>query len=72
MTHDAEPGDLFVDAGGKLWRVIWTCGEPTVGMREVEPAEAWKDSPITMSGAVSGGMWQGFKRIYRPGEEATK
>lgn len=34
--HDAEPGDIYVDARGKLWRIISTCREPTVTAEEVE------------------------------------
>ncbi len=63
-VHDAEPADLYVDDSGKLWRVIGTCGEPTVYIQEVETLTP--DSPVTRSGGVSGIMWNGFKRIYRP------
>jgi hypothetical protein len=34
---DAKPGDIYVDKAGKLWRVLWTCAEPTVGVEAVEP-----------------------------------
>jgi hypothetical protein len=63
-VHDAELGDVYVDDQGKLWRVFMKCGEPTVHVQEIEPL--CHDSPVTMAGGVSGQMWQGFKRIFRP------
>ncbi len=35
-VHDAEPGDVYVDGLGKLWRCVMICTEPTVTMEEVE------------------------------------
>lgn len=35
-VHDAEPGDIYVDSAGKLWRCMATCHEPTVTFEEVE------------------------------------
>lgn len=63
-VHEAEPGDVYVDAHGKLWRVMGTCKEPTVTVVEIEPYDTRK--PIRKNGGVSGLMWNGFKRIYRP------
>lgn len=63
-VHDAQPNDIYTDASGKLWRVIGVCGEPTVIVQEIEPANP--DSLIQKSGGVSGFMWHGFKRIHRP------
>lgn len=63
-VQDAEPGDVYVDAKGTLWRVIGSCHEPTVIVQSIENdsiAEAKR-----MSGGVSGVMWQGFTRIWRP------
>lgn len=34
--NDAEPGDIYTDATGKLWRIISVCREPTVEAEEVE------------------------------------
>lgn len=34
---DAINGDVYVDEEGKLWRVIYTCPEPTLCMEELEP-----------------------------------
>lgn len=63
-VHDAKPGDIYVDASGKLWRVVGVFGEPSVIVQEVEPAVV--ESPVTQTGGVSGLMWHGFKRIYSP------
>jgi hypothetical protein len=62
--NDAEAGDIYIDAQGKLWRVLGTCREPTVYVQEVETLTP--DSPVKRSGGVFGLMWQGFNRIHRP------
>lgn len=62
--NDPEPGDIYVDHDGKLWRVVGVCGEPTVHMQEVETTSP--ESPVRREGGVSGYMWNGFKRIFRP------
>lgn len=62
-VHEAQPGDVYVDDKGKLWRVIGVCGEPTVIVREIETVTP--ESPVTRSGGVSGYMWHGWKRIHR-------
>ena len=36
-VHDAEPGDIYADEQGKLWRITSICREPTVTAEEVEP-----------------------------------
>jgi hypothetical protein len=64
-VHEAEPGDLYVDHDGKLWRVVSVCGEPTVTVEEVENPSP-RHPPVRRSGGVSGGMWMGWKRIHRP------
>lgn len=33
---DAQPGDLYIDANGKLWRILEVVREPTVTAEEVE------------------------------------
>ena len=33
---DAEPGDIYVDGDGKLWRILSVVHEPTVEAEEVE------------------------------------
>jgi len=77
---DAKPGDIYVDAQGKLWRVTGTWREPTVEVEEIEPHAVLETKPAcdgeqapmpsfvrrTMSGGVSGLMWDNFKRIHRP------
>lgn len=35
-VHDAEPGDIYADETGKLWRIVGVCHEPTVIAEEVE------------------------------------
>jgi hypothetical protein len=67
-VHEAEPGDVYVDENGKLWRVIGVCGEPTVIVREIEP-DAPESPPVTRSGGVSGYMWHGWKRVHRQPEK---
>lgn len=63
-VHDAEPMDVYADATGKLWRVVGVCGEPTVIVQEIESSTP--ETPVRQSGGVSGCMWQGFKRVFRP------
>ena len=63
--RDAKPHDVYADAKGNLWRVIGVCGEPTVILQEIEPDADIE--PIQLSGGISGQMWQGFRRILRPG-----
>lgn len=63
-VHDAQPNDIYVDASGKLWRVVGICGEPTVIAQEIETLTP--ESPVKCSGGVSGFMWHGWKRIHRP------
>lgn len=63
-VHDAEPQDVYADKNGKLWRVYYYCSQPTVGVIEIEPAEGCE--PARMSGGISGLMWNGFTRIFRP------
>lgn len=35
-VHDAEPGDIYADEQGKLWRIVGVCHQPTVIAEEVE------------------------------------
>lgn len=63
-VHDADLGDIYADENGKLWRVIAICGEPTVHMQEVETLSP--ESPVRKLSGISGVIWNGFKRIYRP------
>jgi len=44
-VHDAEPGDIYADGQGKLWRVVGICREPTVTVEEVEPSGHSSDQP---------------------------
>lgn len=63
-VHDAKPGDIYADEQGKLWRVVGIFSEPTVQVQEIEPATP--ESPVKRLGGVSGLMWNGFIRIFRP------
>jgi hypothetical protein len=35
-VHDAEPGDIYADETGKLWRITMVCRDPAVEAEEVE------------------------------------
>lgn len=37
--ENCNPGDLYMDGNGRLWRVIGYCAEPSVTMEAVEPEE---------------------------------
>jgi hypothetical protein len=70
-VHDAEPMDIYVDEHGELWRVVGTFSEPTVIMERVEKSarsDMEYDSGRKLGG-VSGSMWMGWKRIYRPAKK---
>lgn len=72
--NDAEPGDIYVDEYGKLWRVKLFCPTPSVTVEEVEPSPdtsagsrlGFHTPKHEMRGGVGGAMWNGFKRIFRP------
>lgn len=59
IPADTEPGDIFTDAGGKLWRVQSICHHPTVTLEEVEgtlhdPNKPVQFEIVTGIGLVSG------------------
>lgn len=62
-VHDAEPGDIYVDSRGRLWRIVGTWHEPVVIAEEIERHNA---TPQRQTAGVSGLLWHGFERIYRP------
>lgn len=76
-VHDAKPGDVYADRYNKLWRVKYTCPEPTVSMEEIEPSRGGglissvmgHQPPETKTGGVSGLMWEGFRRILTGAED---
>lgn len=76
--YKAEPGDVYVDANGTLWRVTSICREPTVNVESVEPegytvddqSGEWEFVRTKKGGGVTGLMWDGFKRIYEASTEA--
>jgi len=68
-VHDAEPGDVYVDDSGKLWRCI---RPPKVSFEEVEATDAtmdcsgaWVMQKQCREGALGDLMWNGWKRIWR-------
>lgn len=63
-VQDAKPSDLYVDATGKVWRVVSVCTEPTVTVQEVEKTRGHAN-PIQKSGGISALMWEGFKRVWQ-------
>lgn len=69
-VHEAQPMDVYVDAQGKLWRVVGIFGEPSVIVEEVESKSP--ETPVRMTGGVSGCMWRGFKRVVRYEEYQPK
>lgn len=50
-VHDAKPSDIYVDKGGKLWRCISICHEPTVSF---EAVEGYVPSPAGLAGMQGG------------------
>lgn len=74
IVLDAQPGDIYVDENGKLWRVQWVCSQPTIGFEAVEgtPYVSQDDERTALlnktkkEGGFSGLMFDGFKVIHRP------
>lgn len=59
-VHDAEPGDIYADEQGKLWRIIGVCHEPNVIAEEVEGSLHDPSAPIAPNAAVGVGWAQGI------------
>lgn len=57
-VHDAEPGDIYADENGKLWRIITICHEPTVDAEEVEGTLFDPNAPQAPFAAAGGAMAQ--------------
>jgi hypothetical protein len=68
--NDAELMDVYADSSGKLWRVVGICGEPTIIVQEIESLSP--ESPVQRHGGISGAMWFGFKRVFRPEKPTNK
>jgi hypothetical protein len=67
-VHDAQPGDIYLDARGCLWKVVGTWHEPVIDMVQIDdPRVPMLENSMRphQLGGVSGLMWQGFKRIHR-------
>lgn len=67
-VHDAEPGDIYVDLTGKLWRVIAVCHQPTVTAEEVE---GHLPSANNFAGAQVG-IGQAIAGLYPPQPQIVK
>lgn len=57
----ANLGDVYTDAAGGLWRVVGLLSEPSVTMISM----VTEGASATMTGGVTGAMWNGFKRLRR-------
>jgi hypothetical protein len=67
-VHDAEPGDIYLDARGCVWKVVGIWHEPVVDMVQIDdPRTSLLENGMRphQLGGVSGLMWQGFTRIHR-------
>jgi hypothetical protein len=66
-VHEAEPGDVYVDGQGELWKIVGICREPTVIADRLTTAfEREGGAGIgqqRQSGGVSGLMWNGFRKL---------
>ena len=59
-VKDAEPGDIYADEQGKLWRIIGVCHEPTVIAEEVEGSLHDPHAPAAPNAAAGIGIgWVG-------------
>lgn len=63
-TSDALPLDIFVDANGKLWRVVARIDQPSIEMEEIEPSMPG-NGRVRKRGATTARTWDGFKLIHR-------
>lgn len=66
--NDATLGDIYRDRSGAIYRVVWTCHEPTVGLVYLANTDA-SEASFIKNGGVSGQMWEGFERIYKASRE---
>lgn len=55
-VYDAEPGDIYAEPSGKLWRIVGVCREPTVIAEEVEghipSAPGWGSAVGMVAGPI--------------------
>ena len=66
--NDAQPGDIYIDANGKLWRILEVVREPTVTAEEVEGTLRDPNAPINKirrAQTTADACWAGFTRIWR-------
>lgn len=59
-VEDAEPGDIYADAIGKLWRIKSVYREPTVEAEEVEGTLNDPNAPKPLYTVAGGGAIQGL------------
>ncbi len=62
---DAQPQDVYVAPDKTIWGVVGRCESPWIILDELDVVGK-RSEPHRMEGGIGGGMWQGFKRIYRP------
>lgn len=69
-VHGAAPGEIYEDAQGNRWIVMWTIREPSLCAQRLQPRyRPDDDMPQQQSGGVSGLMWQGFKKVLEAPDE---
>ena len=67
--RDAEPGDIYADKNGKLWRIMGMWREPVIIAEEIEPEGTERQK---MTAGISGLLWEGFQHIFRPDKTHKK
>lgn len=69
ITSDVEPGDVYVDECGKLYRVTGVFTRPSVVLDAVETGETYDDR---LHLGFDGLMARRLVRIYRPKKIGNK
>lgn len=61
-VHGAEPGDIYADANGKLWRILFVVHEPTVTAEEIEGTlfDPNATTPPTAAQGLGQSIYQGL------------
>lgn len=58
----AQPGQVFADPDGKLWRVAAILQQPSVAMTEIEPQEG--HPPATRLGYLTAPLFKDMRRAW--------
>lgn len=58
-VNDAEPGDIYADHNGKLWRIIAITHQPTITAEEVEGTLHDPNAPLPPNVGAGGIFWAG-------------